>query len=109
MSLRFYSLAATATLLAACAAPQPQPPPRPPPIDVRPVVPPRGGNCDAGPAQGLVGQGATARNLETARVRSGAHMARTIRPGQMVTKEFDPERLNVELDAGGRILALRCG
>jgi hypothetical protein len=36
-------------------------------------------------------------------------MVRILRPGQMVTKEFDPERLNLEVDAAGRIIAARCG
>jgi hypothetical protein len=36
-------------------------------------------------------------------------MARTIRPGQMVTKEYDFERLNLDVDASGRIVAARCG
>ncbi|HNM41681.1 MAG TPA: I78 family peptidase inhibitor, partial [Giesbergeria sp.] len=29
--------------------------------------------------------------------------------GQMVTKEFDAQRLNLEVDANGRIVAVRCG
>ena len=40
---------------------------------------------------------------------ASALMARIIRPGQMVTKEFDAERLNLEVDAAGRIVAVRCG
>jgi hypothetical protein len=47
--------------------------------------------------------------VEAARVAAGARMARTIRPGQMVTKEYDAERLNLDVDASGRIVAARCG
>ena len=36
-------------------------------------------------------------------------MARILRPGQAVTKEFDAERVNLEVDAQGRIVAVRCG
>lgn len=70
---------------------------------------PVGGICDAQPAQGVIGQPSTAKAVEDARVRSGALMARVLRPGQMVTKEFNAQRLNLEVDAGGRIVAARCG
>ncbi|MFN3436672.1 MAG: I78 family peptidase inhibitor [Acidovorax sp.] len=65
--------------------------------------------CNAQPAQAAVGQSSTASVMETARVRSGAQMARILRPGQMITKEFNAQRLNLEVDANGRILAVRCG
>lgn len=47
--------------------------------------------------------------MESARVRSGAQMARILRPGQIITKEFDAQRLNLEVDGNGRIIAARCG
>lgn len=78
-------------------------------MDIRPVIPAPGGRCDAGPAQSAIGKSSTARNVEAARVAAGARMARTIRPGQMVTKEFDAERLNLDVDGSGRIVAVRCG
>lgn len=67
------------------------------------------GLCNAQPAQSAVGQNSTASVMESARVRSGAQMARILRPGQMITKEFDAQRLNLEVDGNGRILAVRCG
>lgn len=65
--------------------------------------------CNAQPAQFAVGQNSTASVMESARVRAGAQMARILRPGQMITKEFDAQRLNLEVDASGRIVAVRCG
>lgn len=65
--------------------------------------------CNAQPAQFAVGQNSTASIMESARVRSGAQMARILRPGQMVTKEFNAQRLNLQVDANGRILAVSCG
>lgn len=65
--------------------------------------------CNAQPAQSFVGRTNTSQNLEQARQRSGAAMARILHPGQMTTKEFNAERLNLEVDATGRILAVRCG
>lgn len=104
MHPRLIPVLATVALLTACASPQ-----RPAPIDVRPVIPPPGGRCDAGPAQSALGQSSTARNVEAARVAAGARMARIVRPGQMLTKEYLAERLNLEVNAAGRIVAARCG
>lgn len=65
--------------------------------------------CNAQPAQFAVGQSSTANVMESARARSGAQMARILRPGQITTKEFNAQRLNLEVDATGRIIAVRCG
>lgn len=65
--------------------------------------------CNAQPAQSVVGQNSTATVVEAARARSGARLARILRPGQIITKEFDTQRLNLDVDANGRILAVRCG
>lgn len=85
-------------LLTACAAAPPPPP-----------LPPTSGTCRAEHAQFAVGHRPDARLLEQARVRSGARLVRTISPGQVVTMEFNPERLNLELDAAGRVVRVRCG
>ena len=103
MHLRLLSALTTATLLAACTVPQ-----RIVPIDVRAEIPPRGGICAASPAQTAIGKMGTARNVEAARVAAGALMARTISPGQMVTKEFSPDRLNLMLDGSGKITSVSC-
>ena len=71
--------------------------------------PPASGQCNAQPAQGAVGQSSTSTIVESARARSGAQMARILRPGQMITKEFNAQRLNLEVDANGRILTVTCG
>lgn len=70
---------------------------------------PVGGICDAQLAQGMVGQSSTARVVEEARIQSGAHLARVLRPGQIMTKEYDVQRLNLEVDGSGRVIAVRCG
>ena len=69
---------------------------------------PRGGACNAAPAQGFVGQAGTASVTEKARVASGAAMARVLRPNQPVTREYNPERLNLLLDDKGQIKAVTC-
>jgi hypothetical protein len=56
-----------------------------------------------------VGQNSTAK-VGGARKVWRADAARILCPGQMVTKEFDAQRLNLEVDANGRIVAqVRCG
>lgn len=87
-------------LLAGCASPGPA---------TGPTGAPLGGICNAAPAQSFVGQNSTAKVVEAARVSAGALMVRILRPGQMVTKEFDAQRLNLEVNAAGRIIAVRCG
>lgn len=72
-------------------------------------IPPPASLCNAQAAQFVVGQNSTGTVMESARVRSGAQMARILRPGQAVTLEFDAQRLNLQVDATGRIVAVRCG
>jgi len=67
------------------------------------------GTCDAAGAQFAVGQEATPSVLQEARRRSGATRVRVIKPGEIVTQEFDPARLTIEVDAANRITSVRCG
>lgn len=89
-----------AVLTAGCTTPAPA---------TGPTGAPRGDLCNAQAAQSWVGQTSTAKVVEAARVQSGALMARILRPGQMVTKEYNAQRLNLEVDANDRIVAVRCG
>ena len=70
---------------------------------------PAGGACNAAAAQAMRGKSADAQTVEQARVSSGARRARVLYPGQVTTKEFDGERLNLDVDARGVILVARCG
>ena len=75
-----------------------------------PAPPGRGDNaCKAADAQFAVGQNADAALLEQARQRSGSRIARILRPGQMVTMEYSAERLNLDVDASGKVASVRCG
>ena len=80
--------------------------PAPAPVaGVEPPVP----ACDASQAEALVGQPVSDALAEQAREDAGAERVRVLTPGQMVTMDFDEERLNIEVDAAGTITALRCG
>jgi hypothetical protein len=68
-----------------------------------------GGTCNAQGAQFAVGKAPGASVVEQARQRSGAYMARVLRPKQAVTLEFNAQRLNLELDDAGVITRARCG
>lgn len=85
-------------LLAACA--QTAQPPAPSPSQ---------GTCQAGPAQFAVGQVATPTLVAEAQRRAGALRARVLRPGQVVTMEFDASRLNLDVEGGDRVTRVRCG
>jgi hypothetical protein len=67
------------------------------------------GTCQAKPAQFAVGYNYTEAVLDEVRRRSGARLARVLRPGQMTTMEFSAERVNLEVDAGNRVTRVRCG
>jgi hypothetical protein len=72
-------------------------------------MPPAAAQCHADAAQSLVGQPATAQNVELARLRAGAQVARVLTPGQMVTMEFREARLNIYVDASNVITRVACG
>lgn len=70
---------------------------------------PAGGACNAERARFAVGRPLNADLENEARLRAGAAWVRVIRPGQMVTMEYNEQRLNIEVDAAGRVIRVRCG
>ncbi|MGH8061617.1 MAG: I78 family peptidase inhibitor [Pseudoxanthomonas sp.] len=65
-------------------------------------------HCDAGKASNAIGQLPLAEVVEAARNAAGAEVVRTLRQGQPITKEFRVGRLNLVLDAEGRIGSANC-
>ncbi|MBA4326838.1 MAG: proteinase inhibitor I78 [Polaromonas sp.] len=92
-----------AALLVACTTPAPPPATGPAPGG------PAAGVCNAQGAQFAIGKAAGASVVEEARQRSGAYMARVLRPGQVVTMEFNAQRLNLDINAAGVVTRVRCG
>lgn len=80
-------------------------------IDVGPILPerPPPGTCAVEGLSRFVGRPGTPELGERARRRSGAARLRWIRPGDMVTMDFSPQRLNIHLDARNRVESFACG
>ncbi len=103
MALKIVLGSVAAALLAACTTPAP-----PPATGTAPAGP-AAAVCNAQGAQFAVGKTAGANVVEEARQRSGSYMARVLRPGQMVTMEFNAQRLNLDVNAAGVVTRVRCG
>ena len=65
--------------------------------------------CDASKADGLVGREASEANGAEAKRLTGARAIRWIRPGQAVTMDYSPSRLNIKVDSNERIEGFACG
>lgn len=96
-------------LVTACASPEPVSGPAPPAAAPPPAteVPP--GACQAAAAQSGVGQAYTEALSAQLQAAAGAKTVRVIRPGQAVTMDYRDDRLNLELDAAGKITRVFCG
>jgi hypothetical protein len=68
-----------------------------------------GKTCDAAALQPQIGHKATASVMEDLRTRSGSATARMLRPGQLVTMEYNATRLNLIVDDKDVMTAIRCG
>lgn len=104
MALKIILTSAAAWLLVGCTTPA-----APPAGTGTAPTGPTAGVCNAQGAQFVVGKTAGASVVEEARQRSGAYMARVLRPGQMVTMEFNAQRLNLDVDPASVIQRVRCG
>jgi hypothetical protein len=83
----------------AAATPAPATAPDAPPV----------GSCDASQAQTLVGQPLTDALSQQAQQDTGATSVRVLTPGQVVTMEFNGERLNIDVDEKHVVSGVRCG
>lgn len=65
--------------------------------------------CNADKASHISGQRISAQLEQEAKQSSGAGMVRVIRPGQMITKEYRSERLNLQLNDYDVVVRAYCG
>ncbi|KAA9006987.1 I78 family peptidase inhibitor [Histidinibacterium aquaticum] len=94
--MRRAALAALALLLAACGAPSVPPGP--------PVPAPGEDTCGASPYTGLVGRDGTA--LERVLIM---RQVRVIRPGDAISEDLRPARINFVIGGDGSIARIYCG
>lgn len=94
------ALVTTSLLISACGTPTTGQTPEPAPVS---------GRCNATPAQFAVGRNADAALENEARTRAGAKTVRVLKPNQIVTMEFNAERLNLSVDDAGRVTRVSCG
>ena len=73
------------------------------------ATPPSMEGCDASDLSFLTGKLLDEALTAQARDAAAAKSVRVIRPGQMVTMDYLAERLNIEVDAAGKVTAVRCG
>ncbi|SFV03770.1 Peptidase inhibitor I78 family protein [Polaromonas sp. YR568] len=77
--------------------------------EAAPAPTPVATRCNAAPAQFAVGRIVDAALESDARARAGAKTSRVLKPDQVVTMEFNAERLNLSVDNTGRVLRVNCG
>lgn len=65
--------------------------------------------CDAQPVQDQVGQKYSESLNRTLSSSANATQLRVLKPGEVMTMEYNPTRLNVIVESDGSISALRCG
>ncbi|MES3002993.1 MAG: I78 family peptidase inhibitor [Pseudomonadota bacterium] len=80
----------------------------PPHVPVAPPPPMIAGQCDDSLVQDAVGKQFNEPLLAQLKAKSRAERVRVVRPGQMVTMEFDAQRLTVDVDAQERVTRVRC-
>lgn len=82
-----------------------------PPANPPEAAPPMSGNdqCGASRVQKYLGFVATDDLVATIQRESGAATIRRYTTGDPVTKDYRIDRLNVEVEANGRIAVLNCG
>lgn len=68
-----------------------------------------GDRCNASAVQKYVGERATPALLDQARHESGASVARVLRPGDVVTLEYNAQRLSLSTDEALEIQQVSCG
>ncbi|WP_181298728.1 I78 family peptidase inhibitor [Pseudomonas sp. Q2-TVG4-2] len=67
------------------------------------------GQCNASALQKLIGERASPALLDQARRQSGAAVARILRPGDIVTLEYNAQRLTLTTNEALEIQRVNCG
>ncbi|HTK01156.1 MAG TPA: I78 family peptidase inhibitor [Bordetella sp.] len=68
-----------------------------------------GKGCDAQPVQNMIGTKLSSSVENQIKQASSSSKTRVLKPGEVMTMEYDPQRINLILDQQGALTALRCG
>ena len=69
----------------------------------------QGATCNDDPVQSLTGSKFTPSLADQARTSSGSSVLQVVKPGQVMTMEYNPARLDVIVDENGVISSIHCG
>jgi hypothetical protein len=65
--------------------------------------------CNADKAESAVGKKVSAALVEDYRKQSGSKTARALRPNDVMTLEYNPQRLNLRTDDKDMVISVNCG
>ncbi len=65
--------------------------------------------CNADPIMNIVGKPINERGASDAQQRATAATLRLMRPGQVMTMEYNPRRLTIVVDEQNTVSSVRCG
>ena len=71
--------------------------------------PPKPMQCDADRARWAIGREATADVVDEVRAATRSEHVRVIHPGQAVTMDFSPVRVNIHVNERNAITSVTCG
>lgn len=79
-----------------------------PPLHTAPY-PTDGAQCDAERARWAIGREATEQVVEEVRAATQSRAVRVIHPGQAVTMDYSPVRVNIHVNERNAITSITCG
>jgi hypothetical protein len=67
------------------------------------------GDCNVDNLSGVLGQSASAALIEQVQRQAHAKTLRVLAPGDAATMDYNPQRLNIDIDESEVIIRLTCG
>jgi hypothetical protein len=67
------------------------------------------GDCNVEQVHGVLGQTASAELIEHVQLQANAKTLRVLAPGDAATMDYNPQRLNIDIDESEVIIRLTCG
>jgi ABC-type uncharacterized transport system auxiliary subunit len=67
------------------------------------------GDCNVEQVHGVLGQTASSELIEQVQQQANAKTLRVLAPGDAATMDYNPQRLNIDIDESEVIIRLTCG